>query len=163
MSQFVFPAWVEDSPSLLRLGLGPRAVGLKTTYEASALVAAEIDAQGPFWRASVPVLAAGGWEHRALGQRFASAADAKAAAERAIIAAGQGHYDAPTPGNTLSVAITPDGAVRVGGRPVELDPVDQEQIRALSEQLFALVIKDAVLAMLGELKSDVRHADSPAQ
>lgn len=163
MSQFVFPAWVEDSPSLFRLGLGPRAVGLKTTYEASALVAAEIDAQGPFWRASVPVLAAGGWDHRPLGQRFASAAYAKAAAERAIVAAGQGHYDAPTPGNTLSVAITPDGAVRVGGRPVELDPVNQEQIRALSEQLSTLVIKDAVRAMLDELKSDVRSAGSPAQ
>jgi len=162
MGQFVFPAWVEDSPSLFRLGLGPRAVGLKTAYEACALVAAEIDAQGPFWRASVPVLAAGGWEHRALGQRFASAADAKAAAERAIVAAGQGHYDAPTPGNTLSVAITPDGVVRVGGRPVEVDPVDQAQLRALSEQISALVIKGAVLAMLDELKSDVRHAGSPA-
>ncbi|MCD6732878.1 MAG: hypothetical protein LT103_04705 [Burkholderiaceae bacterium] len=163
MSQFVFPAWVEDSPSLFRLCLGPRAVGLKTAYGASALVTAEIDAQGPFWRASVPVLAAGGWEHRALGQRFASAADAKAAAERAIAAVGQGDYDAQTPANTLSVAITSDGVVRVGGRPVEVDPVDQEQIRALSEQLSALVIKDAVLAMLDELRSDVCGAGSPVE
>ncbi len=163
MSQFVFPAWIEESPSLFYLRLGPHRVGSKIGHRASALVAAEIDAHGPFWQACAPVLGDDGWTTQKLEQRFASAADAKAAAEEAIAALGQGPYAAPATRSAASFGVSLGGEVLIGGRPVELDPADREQLLELGRQIVALVSKPATLAMLDDLESQLRGASSPVQ
>lgn len=164
MSQFAFPAWVEESPSVFYLRLGPRSAGLKISYRASAMVIAEIDAQGPFWQAFAPVLGADGWKTQKLAQRFASAADAKAAVEAAIVAApGQELYDVPAPRSASSITVNPGAEVLVGGRPVELDPADRERLLELGRQVTALVCKPAVLTMLDDLKSQLCDTGSPVQ
>lgn len=158
MTQFVFPAWVEDSPSLFRLRLAPTAAaGGRIAYEATGMVAAEIDAQGPFWRASAPVRTTGGWECRDLGGRYASADDAKRAVELAILEAGDGRYIAPLPSNTISV--TPDGSIQMQGRLLNGNAEHQQQLREAMAEVARLVNERAAIAALNEFAATLRRTD----
>ncbi len=144
MKPFTFPAWVEESPSYFVLRFGPNAVGVadkqKIAYKAVALVVAELDARGPYWRASVPIFDGGEWKRRELPDRFASADDAKLAVGQHILEAGDGRYTLPLPEN--AVHICADGTLQVEGRLFDDDPVLQKRLRIAVAQVMK-VLEDA--------------------
>lgn len=158
MKPFVFPAWIEKSPSLFYLQLGPSlasVVNEKIAYKATGMVAAELDARGPFWRASAPVRTDEGWKCRDVGGRFASADDAKRAVEQSILEAGDGRYIVPLPGNTISVA--PDGTIQMQGRLLTGNGANQQQLRAAVAEVARLVNENVALATLDELVEAIRR------